>query len=150
MRYSPTSIALVVAIVALLGCGTSPTAPEPTGPPQFDPAVLFARLAGSYTLTFEADESCPLPPALRVLTYDAVLEPTRYRYLGVRVASNPHVVGDLWVIPAIGIAAAIAAHLYKQRLRQSMANDLLVREVMELLAQFKSAPASAGPSVASG
>lgn len=98
MRHDPASLAVVETMIALVGCGASPTAPGRTAAPEFDPAVLFARLAGSYTLTFEADESCPLPPALKVLTYDAVLERTRYRYLGVRIPSNPNVIGDLWVL----------------------------------------------------
>jgi len=91
------SIVLAVTSIALLGCGTSPTAPEQTGPAEFDPAALFARLAGPYALTFEADESCSLPPSLKVITYDVVLEPSRYRYLGVRVP-NKDFVGDLWVL----------------------------------------------------
>ena len=92
------SIVLVVTFIALLGCGsTSPIAPGPTRPPEFDPAALFAKLAGPYTLTFEAHEDCPLPPSLKVLTYDVWLEATRNRYLGVRVPSKPFV-GDLWVL----------------------------------------------------
>ena len=97
MRRCLESISLAVTLIALLGCGTSPTAPGQTGSAEFDPAALFARLAGPYTLTFEADESCPLPPSLKVLTYDVVLEPSRYRYLGVRVPSKDFV-GDLWVL----------------------------------------------------
>src|SRR5688572_23763838 len=51
------------------------------------------------TVTFEADESCPLPPSLKVLTYDVLLEPSPYHYLGVRVPSKPFV-GDLWPFAA--------------------------------------------------
>jgi hypothetical protein len=94
MGRCPESIVLVVTLIALLGCGTSPTAPGQTGSKVFDPAALFATLAGPYTLTFEADESCPLAPSLKVLTYDVVLEPSRFRYLGVRVPSKAFV-GDL-------------------------------------------------------
>jgi hypothetical protein len=98
LRDMMKSIVVVVTFISLLGCGTSPTAPGQTRPPDFDPAALFARLAGPYTLTFEANESCPLPPSLKVLTYDVLLEPvTRYRYLGVRVPSESFV-GDLWAL----------------------------------------------------
>jgi hypothetical protein len=94
MRRCLRSIGPVVTLIALLGCGRSPTAPAQT---VFDPAALFATLAGPYTLTFEADESCTLPPSLEVLTYDVVLEPSRFRYLGVRAPSKA-LVGDLWVL----------------------------------------------------
>jgi hypothetical protein len=97
MRRCLESIILVVTFIALPGCGTSPTAPRQTRPPEFDPAALFAKLAGPYTLTFQADESCPLPSSLKVLTYDVLLQPSRYRYLGVLVPSKPFV-GDLWVL----------------------------------------------------
>ena len=97
MKRCLESIVLVVTFIALLGCGTSPTAPRKTGPAEFDPAALFAKLAGPYTLTFEADESCPLPPSLKVLTYDVLLQPSRYRYLGVLVPRKDFV-GDLWVL----------------------------------------------------
>jgi hypothetical protein len=97
MRRCLESTGLVVTFIALLGCGTSPTAPGQTGPREFDPAALFAKLAGPYTLTFEADESCPLPPSLRVLTYDVFLSPSPYRYLGVRAPSTAFV-GDLWAL----------------------------------------------------
>lgn len=95
MKRCLASIALGVASVALLGCGTSATAPEPS-PVEFDPAALFATLSGPYSLTIEADESCPLPSSLKVLTYDVVLQPSRYRYLSVLVPSKAFV-GDLWV-----------------------------------------------------
>lgn len=100
MRRCLESIVLVVTFIAVPGCGRSPTAPGQTGPPQtgppeFDPAAVFAKLAGPYTVTFEADESCPLPPSLKVLTYDVLLEPSPYHYLGVRVPSKPFV-GDFW------------------------------------------------------
>jgi hypothetical protein len=97
MRRCLESFVLAVAFIVLIGCGSSPTAPRPTGPAEFDPAALFGRLAGPYTLTFEADESCPLPPSLKVLTYDVVLESSRTRYLAVRVTGKPFV-GDLWVL----------------------------------------------------
>jgi hypothetical protein len=98
MRRCLESIVLVLTFIALPGCGTSPIAPGPTRPPEFDPAAVFAKLAGPYTLTFEADETCPLPPSLKVLTYDVWLEPvTRYRYLGVHVPSEMFV-GDLWAL----------------------------------------------------
>ena len=103
VRRCLESVALLVALIALLGCGTSPTAPGPatapgqTSPPEFDPTALFAKLSGPYTLTFEADESCPLPPSLKVLTYDVLLQPSRFRYLGVLASSKPFV-GDLWVL----------------------------------------------------
>jgi hypothetical protein len=103
MRRCPEAVVLLVAVIALVGCGTSPTAPGqptapgPTSPPQFDPTALFARVAGPYTLTFEADESCPLPPSLKVLTYDVLVQPTRFRYLAVLAPGRP-VVGDLWVL----------------------------------------------------
>ena len=90
-------IVLIVTCIGALACGTSPTAPRQTGSPEFDPTVLFARLAGAYTLTFEVDESCPVPPSLRVLTYDVDLSPTRFRYMGVLVSNKP-LVGDLWVL----------------------------------------------------
>jgi hypothetical protein len=97
MRRCLQSIVLVVTFIALLGCGTSPTAPGQTDPAEFNPAALFAKTAGPYTLTFEADQSCPLPPSLQVLTYDVLLEPVlRYRYLAVQVPSKDFV-GDLWV-----------------------------------------------------
>jgi hypothetical protein len=97
MRRGLTSVVLVAGLIALPGCSSSPTAPERTGPTEFDTTALFSRLAGPYTLTFHADDSCGLPPALQALTYDVVLEPTRFRYLGVRVTGKP-VVGDLWVL----------------------------------------------------
>jgi hypothetical protein len=99
MRRCLESIVLVVTFIALLGCGTSPspTTPRQTSPAAFDPTALFARLAGPYTLTFEADESCPLPPPLKVLTYDVLLEPSPFRYLGVLVPGKAFV-GDLWVL----------------------------------------------------
>ena len=98
MRRCLEFIVLSVMLIALPGCGTSPTTPGPTHPPEFDPAAVFARLAGPYTLTFEAADSCPLPPSLKVLTYDVFLEPvTRYRYLGVHVPSE-NFVGDLWAL----------------------------------------------------
>jgi hypothetical protein len=96
MRRSLESIALLVTFIALLGCGTSPTAPGQTGPPEFDPAALLAKLAGPYTLTFEADESCALPPSPKVLSYNVFLSRSPYRYLSVRVADK-NVVGDLWL-----------------------------------------------------
>jgi hypothetical protein len=90
------SVVLAVATVGLLGCGTSPAAPAQPSPAEFDPAALFATLAGPYALTFEADESCPLPPPLKVFTYDVVLQPSPHRYLSVRVPGKAFV-GDLWV-----------------------------------------------------
>jgi hypothetical protein len=89
-------LALSASLVGLLGCGTSPTAPAPGGQANFDPAALFERLAGFYTLTFVADEGCALPPSLRVLTYDVAVERSPYRYLGVRVQGKD-IVGDLWI-----------------------------------------------------
>jgi hypothetical protein len=100
MRRYPQSIVLAAAFTTLLGCGTSPTAPGPaTGAPQFDSAALLASLAGAYTLTIEADDAgCPLPPSMKVLTYDVWLEPgTPHRYLGVRVPGKPFV-GNLWAL----------------------------------------------------
>ena len=98
MRRCLESIVVVVMLTALHGCGTSPTAPRQTGPAEFDPTALFTRLAGPYTLTFEADASCPLPSSLNVLTYDVLLEPVlRYRYLSVRVPSEDFA-GDLWAL----------------------------------------------------
>jgi hypothetical protein len=90
-------IALIVIYMGLPACGTSPTAPRQTAPPEFDPTALFAHLAGPYTLTFEADESCPVPPSLRVLTYDVDLSQTPFRYMGVLVSNKPFV-GDLWAL----------------------------------------------------
>jgi hypothetical protein len=90
-------IVLAVTCIGMAACGTSATAPGQTGPPQFDPTALFAQLAGRYALTFEADESCPMPPSLRVLTYDVSLNPTRFRYMGVLIPNKPFV-GDLWVL----------------------------------------------------
>jgi hypothetical protein len=91
-------LSVAVFLFAAMACGGSSTttAPGQTGPAEFDPAALFAKLAGPYTLTFEADESCPLPPSLRVLTYDVLLEPSRFRYLGVLVPGKAFV-GDLWL-----------------------------------------------------
>lgn len=104
MRRCLESIVLVVTLTAVLGCGTSPTAPGPTlrpqpGPPAFDPTALLAGLSGPYTLTFEADDAgCPLPPSLKVITYDVWLRPApRFRYLGVDVPSKQFV-GDLWAL----------------------------------------------------
>jgi hypothetical protein len=97
MRRCLESVVLVVTFIALFGCGTSPIAPGPTRPPEFDPAAVFAKLAGPYTLTFEAHEDCPLPPSLKVLTYDVWLAPTRFRYLSVLVPSKAFV-GDLWAL----------------------------------------------------
>jgi hypothetical protein len=64
---------------------------------EFDPTAVFARLAGSYTLTFEADEGCPVPSSLRAVTYDVTLERTPFRYMAVRAAGKP-LVGDLWAL----------------------------------------------------
>ena len=89
-------IVLGVTSIAMLGCGTSPAAPEQPSPAEFDPAALFATLAGPYALTFEADERCPLPSALEVVTYDVVLQPSPHRYLSVLVPGKAFV-GDLWV-----------------------------------------------------
>jgi hypothetical protein len=89
-------LGLAAAFATLAGCGTSPTAPEPAGQTAYDPAALFERLAGPYSLTFTADERCPLPPALKVLEYDVSLERTPFRYLAVRVPGKAFV-GDLWV-----------------------------------------------------
>ena len=97
MGRSLQSVVLVVASTALLGCGTTPAAPTPASPEQFDPTALFARLAGPYTLTIEADESCPVPPSVEVLNYDVSLQLTRFRYLGVRVPGKDFV-GDLWAL----------------------------------------------------
>ena len=104
MRRCADSIVLIVTVIAVAGCGSSPTSPErlpaapaQTSPAPFDPADLFARLAGPYTLTFEADESCPLPPSLKTLSYDVVLRQSPYRYIGVLVPGKPFV-GDLWAL----------------------------------------------------
>ena len=104
MKRCLESIVLIVTLIAPLGCGPSPAAPGAssaaaarTAPAEFDPTALFARLAGSYTLTFEADQSCAVPPSLKALTYDVVLQPSRYRYLGVLVPGKPFG-GDLWVL----------------------------------------------------
>ena len=97
MRRCLKWAALVVTFTALHGCGSSPTAPRQTGPAEFNPAALFAKLAGAYTLTFEADTSCPLPPSLNVVTYDVFVGVSPYRYLGVRVPGKDFV-GDLWAL----------------------------------------------------
>jgi hypothetical protein len=97
MRCDLKCIVLVVTCIGLLACGPSATAPGHTGPLDFDPTALFAHLAGPYALTFEADETCPVPPSLRVLTYDVSVNPTRFRYMGVLVPKKPFV-GDLWVL----------------------------------------------------
>ena len=97
VRKRIESIVVVAALVALGGCGTSPTGPEQSGPADFDPAALFARLAGPYSLTFEADATCPVPDSLQTLSYDVVLQQTRFRYLGVRVPDKLFV-GDLWAL----------------------------------------------------
>ncbi len=104
MRRCLDSIVLLVTVIALAGCGSSPTAPgrlpgtpAQTSPAPFDPADVFARLAGPYTLTFEANESCPLPPSLKALSYDVVLRESRFRYIGVLVPGKPFV-GDLWAL----------------------------------------------------
>ena len=73
MRRSLQSVVLVVAFTALPGCGTTPAAPTPASSEEFDPTALFTRLAGPYTLTIEADESCPVPPSVEVLNYDVLL-----------------------------------------------------------------------------
>ena len=95
MRQRLASVVLHAALAASLGCGSSPTAPTPASAAEFDPAPLFASLAGPYTLTIEADESCAVPSSLQVLNYDVWLERTRFRYLGVRVPGKDFV-GDLW------------------------------------------------------
>jgi hypothetical protein len=97
MRRGLEFVVLAVLLTALPACSTTPTGPDRTGPAEFDTTALFSRLAGSYTLTFDADDSCLLPPSLQEITYDVVLEPTRCRYLGVRVSGKPFV-GDLWVL----------------------------------------------------
>ena len=97
MRRCLESIVLIVTFIALLGCGTSPTAPGHTRPAEFNPNALFAKLAGAYTLTFEADASCPLPPSLNVLTYDVFVGVSPYRYLGVLVPGKDFV-GGLWAL----------------------------------------------------
>src|SRR5215472_3464205 len=94
MRCDLKCIVLVVTCIGVPACGKSATASGPTGPLEFDPTALFAQLAGSYALTFEADESCPVPPSLRVLTYDVSLNPSQYRYMSVLVRNKPFV-GDL-------------------------------------------------------
>jgi hypothetical protein len=97
MRRGLESIVLVVMLLSLPGCGTSPTAPQRLNPSEFDPTALFAKLAGSYTLTFQADDGCPVPPSLRTVTYDVLLELTRFHYLAVHVAGKP-LIGDLWAL----------------------------------------------------
>ena len=99
MRRCLKSLVFIVTFMTLAGCGASPTAPAPvrTRVEEFDPSALFARLAGNYSVTFEADGSCPVPSSGKVLTYDVSLEPTRFRYLGVRVAAKD-LVGDLWAL----------------------------------------------------
>jgi hypothetical protein len=97
MRRCLEYCAVAVTLIAVAGCDSSPTAPEQVRPAEFNTAALFSRLAGAYTLTFEADESCPLPPSLQDLTYDVVLMPTQFRYIGVHVPGKPFV-GDLWVL----------------------------------------------------
>jgi hypothetical protein len=99
MRRCLESLVLAVTLLTLAGCGASPTAPAPVRARvgEFDPTALFARLAGSYSITFEADDSCPVPSSGKSLTYDVSLQPTRYRYLGVHVAAKD-LVGDLWAL----------------------------------------------------
>jgi hypothetical protein len=98
VRRSLQSVVLVVAFTALPGCGTTPVAPTPASSAEFDPTALFARLAGPYTLTIEANENCPVPPSVEVLSYDVLLHSeARYRYLGIR-ASGEDLVGDLWAL----------------------------------------------------
>jgi hypothetical protein len=97
MRRGLEFVVLAVLLTALPACSATPTGPDRTGPAEFDTTALFSRIAGSYTLTFDADDSCRLPPSLQQITYDVVLEPTRYRYLAVRVSGKPFV-GDLWVL----------------------------------------------------
>ena len=97
MRHCPAFIVLAATFIAGLGCGTSPTAPQPPRRAEFDPTALFAKLAGPYSLTFEADENCPLPVSLKTLTYDVRLEPTQFRYLAVLVPGEEFV-GDLWAL----------------------------------------------------
>jgi hypothetical protein len=87
--------------MGLPACRTSPTAPRQTAPPEFDPTALFAQLTGPYTLTFEADESCAVPPSLKVLAYDVDLSQTPYRYMGVLLSNKPFV-GDLWALAREG------------------------------------------------
>lgn len=94
MRRS-VGFALSAWLVCLVGCQTAPVAPTP-GEATFDPSALFERVAGSYTLTFVADEGCALPQPLKVITYDVTLERSPYRYLGVRVPGKEFV-GDLWL-----------------------------------------------------
>jgi hypothetical protein len=97
MRRCLEFIVVVVTCIALPACGASPTAPGQASPPEFDPTALFARLAGPYTLTVEADEDCLLPGSLKVLTYEVWLEPSPHRYLGVRVPGKDFS-GDLWAL----------------------------------------------------
>jgi hypothetical protein len=96
MRLCMRLRVLVVALAGLLGCGKSPTAPAPAST-EFDPTAVFSRLAGNYSVTFQANENCPVPSALKVVTYDVALEPTRFRYLNVRVTAKD-LVGDLWAL----------------------------------------------------
>jgi hypothetical protein len=85
--------------MALTGCGTTPVAPTQGSSAEFNPTALFARLAGSYTLTIVADENCPVPPSVEVLNYDVSLahSDARYRYLGVRALAGDFV-GGLWAL----------------------------------------------------
>jgi len=88
---------ILVTFLGLSACGTPPTAPQRANPAEFDPTALFTTLAGAYTLTFEADESCSVPSSLKSVSYDVVLEQTPFRYLAVRAADKP-LVGDLWAL----------------------------------------------------
>ncbi len=100
---------LAITLCALVGCGaprapTSPSvsasAPVQISPPSRDlppPDGVAAPSPGAYTLRIEMDDTCPLPSAVKVRTYNVVLKETRGTFLSV-VASDASsvLVGDIW------------------------------------------------------
>lgn len=60
------------------------------------------------------------------------------------------IVGNVWIVPVIGIGATVAARFLTQKVRELTAKRILMDAVTELLAQFKAAPAPTPASSAGG